>query len=244
MRFAIYSDLHLEFADWTPPKLDVDVVILAGDIAVGCAGLPWARRTFGDNVRILYVTGNHEPYDGSSLAGIDRRFREVSKDYSIDYLQNNSVIIDGVHIAGTTLWTDFDGQNPLAMFRVQGALNDYRRIVGPGGTKLLAQHTLDMHAEAMKFLTTVAGEATVIITHHAPSITSVHSKYVGNIINAGYYSSLDAFVRFASPRLWVHGHIHQAKDYKIGDTRVVCNPRGYPNEPTGFNPELVVEVPS
>ncbi len=35
MRFALYSDLHLErmFLDyWQPPPLDVDAIILAGDI--------------------------------------------------------------------------------------------------------------------------------------------------------------------------------------------------------------------
>jgi predicted phosphodiesterase len=28
-------------------------------------------------------------------------------------------------------------------------------------------------------------------------------------------------------RLWVHGHMHNASDYMLGTTRVVCNPRGY-----------------
>ncbi|MQY52454.1 hypothetical protein [Rhodocyclus gracilis] len=32
MRFALYSDQHLETKDWEPPVLDVDAVILAGDI--------------------------------------------------------------------------------------------------------------------------------------------------------------------------------------------------------------------
>jgi len=28
-------------------------------------------------------------------------------------------------------------------------------------------------------------------------------------------------------KLWVHGHTHDPYDYVIGETRVVCNPRGY-----------------
>ncbi|MFO7724898.1 MAG: 1-acyl-sn-glycerol-3-phosphate acyltransferase, partial [Oceanipulchritudo sp.] len=28
--------------------------------------------------------------------------------------------------------------------------------------------------------------------------------------------------------LWIHGHSHGFFDYHIGDTRVVCNSRGYP----------------
>ena len=34
----------------------------------------------------------------------------------------------------------------------------------------------------------------------------------------------------AGARLWLHGHTHSARDYVIGTTRVVCNPRGYPHE--------------
>ena len=31
-------------------------------------------------------------------------------------------------------------------------------------------------------------------------------------------------------------------DYSVRGTRVVCNPRGYANEQTGFRPDLVIEV--
>jgi len=47
--------------------------------------------------------------------------------------------------------------------------------------------------------------------------------------------------------LWLHGHTHAFADHRIGNCRVVCNPRGYARdgrerEATGWNPELVVEV--
>ena len=42
--------------------------------------------------------------------------------------------------------------------------------------------------------------------------------------------------------LWIHGHTHTAFDYDVRGTRVVCNPRGYPHETTGFDPALVVTV--
>jgi hypothetical protein len=28
-------------------------------------------------------------------------------------------------------------------------------------------------------------------------------------------------------KLWTHGHTHHKFDYMIGETRIVCNPRGY-----------------
>ena len=42
--------------------------------------------------------------------------------------------------------------------------------------------------------------------------------------------------------LWIHGHTHTAFDYTVRGTRVVCNPRGYAGEQTGFRADLVVEV--
>ena len=42
--------------------------------------------------------------------------------------------------------------------------------------------------------------------------------------------------------LWVHGHSHTAVDYEVAGTRVVCNPRGYSGEDTGFNANLVLTL--
>ena len=28
-------------------------------------------------------------------------------------------------------------------------------------------------------------------------------------------------------KLWTHGHTHEDFDYMVGETRIVCNPRGY-----------------
>jgi hypothetical protein len=44
MKIRVLSDLHLEFAGWTPPPADADVIVLAGDIHVGVRGIEWARR--------------------------------------------------------------------------------------------------------------------------------------------------------------------------------------------------------
>jgi hypothetical protein len=50
-----------------------------------------------------------------------------------------------------------------------------------------------------------------------------------------------------APQLRLHGHIHAGRDYQIGNTRIVANPRGYPGprgtrENPDFDPALVVEL--
>jgi len=42
MRLHVLSDLHLEFEPFTPPTVEADAVILAGDVSTGRNGLKWA----------------------------------------------------------------------------------------------------------------------------------------------------------------------------------------------------------
>lgn len=68
----------------------------------------------------------------------------------------------------------------------------------------------------------------IVVGHHCPSELSVADVYKGNMLNAAFRSSLDDFIE-ARPqiKLWLHGHTHYNFNYWIGETRVVCNPRGY-----------------
>lgn len=69
----------------------------------------------------------------------------------------------------------------------------------------------------------------VVVTHHTPSYQSVADYYKADqLMNGGYHSKLDEFIMDKpNIKLWVHGHTHEDFDYMIGETRVVCNPRGY-----------------
>ena len=58
-----------------------------------------------------------------------------------------------------------------------------------------------------------------------------------------YASDLDDLVVASGAALWVHGHTHLARDYRLGATRVVSNPRGYPDQNgDSFDAGLVLEV--
>ena len=88
----------------------------------------------------------------------------------------------------------------------------------------------------------------VVVGHHTPSFQSCHPMY-GNdtLMNGGYHSDLSEFILdHPQVKLWTHGHTHHPFDYVIGETRIVCNPRGYENdgysEQTGWNPNIVLEV--
>jgi hypothetical protein len=68
----------------------------------------------------------------------------------------------------------------------------------------------------------------IVVGHHCPSELSVADQYKGNLLNAAFRSSLDNFIEQRPQiRYWLHGHTHFNFNYWIGETRVVCNPRGY-----------------
>jgi Icc-related predicted phosphoesterase len=90
-----------------------------------------------------------------------------------------------------------------------------------------------------------AGRKVVVVTHHAPSSLSIAPWYKDDhYINGGYHSKLENQILDTSPDLWFHGHMHNSFDYTLGDTRVICNPRGYYPEEINpdFKPGDVIEI--
>lgn len=80
---------------------------------------------------VVYVLGNHEVYGGLSLDILIEECRDRAERYlNVFFLENNSVVIDGVRFHGCTLWTDFElYQSPNRSMKVaRSSLNDYRCI--------------------------------------------------------------------------------------------------------------------
>lgn len=73
------------------------------------------------------------------------------------------------------------------------------------------------------------GEKVIVVGHHTPSHQSCHPRYAHDtIMNGGYHTNYeDYIVEHPQIVLWTHGHTHEKYDYMIGNTRIICNPRGY-----------------
>ena len=251
-RLRIFSDLHLEFFEWTPPPAAADAIVLAGDIAVGVQGVQWARRQFPDTP-IVYVPGNHEFY-GARIPDALQEFRTEARRLGVHFLEGDECILGGTRFLGTTLWTDYElyGSEPAdlerAMADAEIEMNDFRMIQWAGGEPLAPALVRDMHLIGVAWLAQRLAEPfagpTVVVTHHLPHRECIHPKYEGTRFNPCFASDLDHLVR-APVVLWVHGHTHESIDRRVNGTRVVCNPRGYlPREPNpSFDPVGAVELP-
>jgi predicted phosphodiesterase len=97
------------------------------------------------------------------------------------------------------------------------------------------EDAVEDHKKMLEFIQSVIegrnDEKFVVCGHHAPSRSSTHPRYKHDtLMNGGYSSSLDEYIMdHPQIKLWTHGHTHEDFDYVIGETRIVCNPRGYIN---------------
>lgn len=253
MKLNILSDLHLGQGALDVPRNDADVVILAGDIARPAQALAWAAQL---GKPVLYVPGNHEFY-GGSIAGTLQSLKTLCVGSLVRVLDDQEVVIDGVRFLGSTLWTDFrlfgDGEGRThAVAEALRFMRDYSRIFLDEA--LLQRFTpLDSAALFARHAAWLAHRLaqphdgpTVVITHHAPSRSSIHPRFAGSLINACFVSDAQALVDGSRVQLWIHGHTHDSFDYRLNGTRVVCNPRGYAkggvNENAQFDPNFIAEV--
>ena len=203
---------------------------------------------------VIYIMGNHEFYHGKFYASIDYMREECAKYPNIYLLEQDMKIIDDVVFVGGTLWTDMNGRDPLTMHAIKDMMNDFR-IVRNDKREYAAMSPLDVairHDKTLSYIKLIVQEhkdkKCVVVGHHAPSFKSVSEQYASQtLMNGGYASDLGEFIMdHPQIKLWTHGHMHQPFDYVIGETRVVCNPRGYENdgysENSGWNPNIVLEV--
>jgi predicted phosphodiesterase len=254
VKIALASDLHVEFGDIDLVNTQgVDLLILAGDICMlkdldkqserGDTARNFFQRVSAAFPRTLYVMGNHEHYSGDFAKGPERfrTFCDLHHITNITLLDKEMVTVNGYDFFGGTLWTDFNDMDTFTMHNAATAMNDYHGVKNSNDTvswKFLPKHALQDHTRMLGYLQTCmdtyresgrTDNRVVVITHHAPSKSSVHEKYAHDrLMNGNFYSDLDNFI-MANPQiqLWVHGHMHDPFDYGIGGTRVVCNPRGY-----------------
>ncbi len=261
MKLRVLSDLHLRYAPIELPKVAADVVVLVGDINRGASGVEWAHAQFPGQC-VLYVLGNHEFYRGcveDVYAACERAARHGAADVHI--LQDSEFVHDGVAFLGTTLWTDFllfgAEQKAAAMEKIRqlapdfrivrtAALNGCQRVMTPADPARWFAHSRHWLRERIDHHRN-AGNRVCAITHFAPARGSLATRFAEDLASAYFVNDFDSWMPTHGPDLWLHGHTHDGFDYRLGRTRVVCNPRGYPDERSKtdtrpFDPALVVEI--
>lgn len=258
MKLQILSDLHLESETFDPePAAGAELLVLAGDIDTRWTAL---ERFRGWPVPVLMVAGNHE-FDGRDLGQAWGPLREACEASGIQLLQRQEAVLTSpagrrVRFLGATRWSDFDLFGEKGRPKAERAAGYYLKKMGstlgvrPLDTAALRAEGQACRAWLEQTLALRAAQpvqATVVITHFAPSLRSADPRYGRQPGTASFCNADDDLIPRAD--LWIHGHLHCRHDYLVdrpgrAPARVVCQARGLAKkgETLGFDPSRLFEV--
>lgn len=237
--FQLVSDLHLDFRTKHNPYYNLpewklllqrkviqpnkesetpaEILIIAGDLA------EMKHQCWLESLSILsdcyefvvLVLGNHEYYN-YPLASIKEKLQQLPG--NCYHLECSELNVGGVTIAGATLWFQYGPE-----YRdLRKKISDFTCIED------LVDWVDQKNQDAVQFFS--QSNADIFISHHLPSNRSIDPKYKNDQLNCFFVSDQTPIIESQQPLYWLHGHTHSAMDYMIGNTRVLCNPMGYPNE--------------
>ena len=246
MKIRLLSDLHTEFRlpYKTHPMSEYrgeDVLVLAGDIASGATNTMDVIKHFLDQgfPKVIYVPGNHEYY-GSDLKHFDDKLLDLCEQTrGAHFLRPGTVTIDNVMFTGATLWTNF-ADNFFSQSAAKRAINDFRQI-----RNFTTSHAYDLYYKHLDYIKQSyeqrGDKPVVVVTHFLPARECIAPQWRdGNLLNDYFANDLGSMIADMENTTWLFGHTHDAMDFELGNTRLVCNPHGYhgSSEPgtNGFDP--------
>jgi len=250
MKIRLLSDLHHEFRHKTFKDQTFlqyqgeDVLVLAGDIAVGAKNVADVLDWFimaGHN-RIVYVPGNHEYY-GGMYTEVQQELADVCRSRSewVILLQpGTKLVLDGVVFFGGTLWTNFS-EDPLAQSLSREMTSDFR-VIKQFKTQMCKALYYNDLAWIHKVYKQYPDHKKVIVTHFLPAKECVHPKYVNSELNHYFANSLGSWIESLDNTTWLFGHTHDTTNLTLGTTNLHCNPMGYPSEYNHFDPFKTIVV--
>lgn len=242
MRIHLISDLHLdhdaeadaEFIRNLQPQPGIDVLVLAGDwfsVSRPQETETLFKRLLDCYPDVVVVPGNHD-YWRASPGEAEAAMRPPGAMDRLHVLTTSSptTVINGQTFIGGAMW--YPEPNP----RLSQSFIDMRQI------KTTKSWFFDQFKALKALLEASDLTRAVVVTHHLPHPNSTPVKFRGSPTDHFFMTNMTDLIMKKEPMLWLHGHTHDACDYKVSKTRIVCNPRGYPFEYTArapYEPKLI-----
>ncbi|KAL3433671.1 Metallo-dependent phosphatase-like protein [Aspergillus tetrazonus] len=262
--FQVLSDLHLEvneqYLSFEIPLCSKHL-ILAGDVGRLLDYdnyLSFLQRQTDRFDRVFLVLGNHEFYNGTFTAGLQKA-RQLEQEPSLNgrlvLLHQRRYDIPGSHVTvlGCTLWSRVpDDARDIVSSKIQ----DFKKIQDWTVDDHNGSHEADL-AWLLNEIGSIQIEAKkqsqkrsiLVVTHHAPSLQKTSSPQHANSPWGSAFGTeiLPRLPKSSGVKAWVFGHTHYTTKFKIQGIRVVANQRGYvlpwsKGSKDGFNVGKVIYV--
>lgn len=237
MKIGLVSDLHLDchksykqiLKDIAWCYKDVGILILAGDIAEAHS-IEWKycyEYLCGEGMTIVAISGNHEHYRTAKEYIADACDDLTNKFPNLHILNNEVLTLEGVKFYGGTMWF----REVRSEIWLKKGMNDFSQI--PDFEKWVYLENADF---TQKLQELEPGEVDVVVTHHIASSSCIALKYLNSLLNRFFICDQVDEIKRLQPKVWVSGHVHNKVDFKIGATRMLINPYGYPHERPRLTP--------
>ena len=243
MKIGYMSDLHLrvnrdydQFIKQLDPQ--VDLQIIAGDCIDGTRDIGLLRELLSRfKMPVIFVPGNHEYYLDESPKATEHRLAAMHDMPNVRVLISDAwQVPNGPRIVGTTLWY----RSTLDFAMRWAAWADFRYI------KNLTGFTEERFIRDNALVGNIV-QGDIVVTHMLPSQRCVDPRFEHSNTNEVFVRNVEPIISDNKPAFWIHGHTHCPVDITIGETRVLCNPRGnlrdYGPENPLFNVSASFDLP-
>ncbi len=223
-----------------------DVLIIAGDIGhyndQNIFVLKTIKELYGYK-KIFFVLGNHDyylinesivkKYQQNSFNRINEMKTLCSQLNDIHLLMGDVIEYKGIKFGGSGLWYDGKYLQGLDMSLTKEGIHDLWSRKMLDATAIYGIESYDtIFMDEIEKLRFCYDKCDVLISHVNPSINPdcTIKKYQLNKLNGFYSFDGEYFLENTSAKYWIFGHVHKKTQYESYDTKVLCNPLGYPNE--------------
>lgn len=257
MKILLVSDLHVKYAkqdlDTIVSDAARDLLIVLGDFSDtwNTVKLELFLEKHLQHSDVLYVLGNHEYY-APNFYNVTTKVRElfdrIDAPHKAYLLERDTIVIDGIRFIGTTLWSCFN----FSIYSIKDEMMHRATLYKSSEYETGHITYLDILSEYYQNLSYIESKLmepfegiTVVLTHHAPSFKSIATEWLDSKHSSLYATNLEHLMYGKNaPEYWFHGHTHEAKDYVVGETRVISNPHAYAHlEPnSGYKPDFLVDI--
>lgn len=242
-KFCLVSDLHIDFGITHIENTDnADCLIMAGDIVEVKSMRRKSITDFFKRINdqfpyTVWIPGNHEHYESdwnNTVEIANNVLLDIGCD-NICMFDNQVDRIDSVDIICSTLWTNFNKENPMDMTAAWQHMNDYAYIANDSDT-LTPYNVLEKFKTSFEFIKESVQNSSraVVVTHHSPIV--YRTRHARSNLWSAYSTDLSDFICM-NPQIshWCYGHLHDRMEHSVGVTRVISNCHGY----SKYEPSLV-----
>lgn len=231
-------------------KSDANILIIAGDISDKLElSINYMNKLSKNYDKILFTDGNHEHVERYpnlySQDEINKRINE-NNNSKIVYLPKNPYIINETVFIGCCGWWDYCNDDPVEIqkgtkyfknwhphFTEEQCLSFINNVSSSAKEQYKTLKSLIEKYDKMESIKNV-----IIVTHTIPTSRYFAGDDISTELNSNFnkfFSSGEKRNNSAKKGLekvthWIFGHVHEHYEDRYNGMRLICNPRGRPED--------------